>query len=150
MCLKVATLPTLLSQSIQKMKKTIEKQQDILTGEINMDTQTRFHVNGDINSYPCQWVDEQVTTGGSRRTRGSMLIEEDGTSFYHAYRPGGSCYETLYETLNGELKRTRKKIIVKLVLPLDIGKMSIIDSLVKQTRLIINFIRLKNERSLWV
>lgn len=134
----------------QMKKKQTVNQENILTGEINMDTQTRFHINGDVSIYPCEWVDESVTDGGCRRTRGSMLIEEDGTSTYHAYRKGGgSPYVSLFETLNGEVKRTRKKIIVKLVLPLEIGKMSIVESLVKQTRLIINYIRLNNERSLW-
>ena len=118
--------------------------------DIKMDTQTRFHINGDIDIFPCGWVDEQVTGGGSRRSKGSMYTEEDGTSFFRAYRQGGkSIYERLYVTSNGEVKRTRKKIIVKLVLPLEIGKPSVIELLMRQTQLILNYFRLNNDRSLW-
>ena len=35
--------------------------QQILANEVSMDTQTKFHVNGDVNIFPCGWVDEQVT-----------------------------------------------------------------------------------------
>ena len=62
------------------------KVQQILAGEVSMDTQTKFHVNGDVNIYPCGWVDEQVTNGGKRQPKGRMTIEEDGTSFFKAYR----------------------------------------------------------------
>lgn len=87
--------------------KKIQAQQ-ILAGEIAMDTQTRFHANGDINIFPCSWVDEQVTTGGVRKPRGRMTIEEDGTSHFKAYRTNtGPKYEILFETAHGAVKMTR-------------------------------------------
>ena len=151
---KVATLHTTSSRnSIQKMKqkKQIINAQHILAGEIGMDTQTKFHVNGDVNIYPCSWVDEQVTTGGRRQPKGRMTIEEDGTSFFKAYRHNsGSRYQMLFRTANGEVKRTYKNLIVKLVLPIGIGRMAIIESLQRQMKEIINYIRSLKENTIWV
>ena len=132
------------------MKKKFIHAQQILAGEIGMDTQTKFHVNGDVNIYPCPWADEQVTTGGCRRPKGRMTIEEDGTSHFHAYRHNsGSRYTHLFMTANGEVKRTRQNLIVKLVLPLGIGRLAIIEALTRQMAEIINYIRSLKEITLW-
>ena len=132
------------------MKKKFIHVQQILAGEIGMDTQTKFHINGDVNIYPCPWADEQVTTGGCRRPKGRMTIEEDGTSHFHAYRHNsGSRYTHLFMTANGEVKRTRQKLIVKLVLPLGIGRLAIIEVLTRQMAEIINYIRSLKEITLW-
>lgn len=134
-----------------KQKKQIINAQHILAGEIGMDTQTKFHVNGDVNIYPCSWVDEQVTTGGRCQPKGRMIIEEDGTSFFKAYRHNsGSRYQMLFRTANGEVKRTHKNLIVKLVLPIGIGRMAIIESLQRQMKEIINYIRSLKENTIWV
>lgn len=115
-----------------------------------MDTQTRFHVNGDVNIYPCAWVDEQVTGGGCRRPKGRMTIEEDGTSFFRAYRSNsGSRYRHLFETANGEVKRTRTNLIVKLTLPLGIGRIKMIEALTQQIGEIVNYVRSLKEFTLW-
>lgn len=132
------------------MQKTFINVQQILAGEIGMDTQTRFHVNGDVNIYPCPWADEQVTSGGSRRPKGRMTIEEDGTSHFHAYRSNsGSRYTQLFMTANGEVKRTRQNLIVKLVVPLGIGRLAIVEALTRQMAEIINYIRSLKEITLW-
>lgn len=132
------------------MKKNFIHTQQILAGEIGMDTQTKFHVNGDVNIYPCPWADEQVTTGGCRRPKGRMTIEEDGTSYFHAYRSNsGSRYTHLFMTADGEVKRTCQNLIVKLVLPLGIGRLAIIEALTSQMAEIINYIRSLKEITLW-
>jgi len=88
-------------------KKNLHFQQ-ILANEVSMDTQTKFHVNGDVNIFPCGWVDEQVTNGGVRLTRGRMAIEEDGTSHYKAYRTNtGPKRELLFETRHAAVEMTR-------------------------------------------
>ena len=84
------------------------KVQQILAGEVSMDTQTKFHVNGDVNIYPCGWVDEQVTNGGKRQPKGRMTIEEDGTSFFKAYRTNtGPKRELLFSTRHAVVEMTR-------------------------------------------
>ena len=94
--------------SLQGKKKNLVQIQQILAGEIGMDTQTRFHVNGDVNIYPCGWVDEQVTRGGCAQTKGRMTVEEDGTSHYKAYRSNtGPKRELLFETRHAAVEMTR-------------------------------------------
>jgi hypothetical protein len=100
---------TFFSQNNSKMKKEMKVQQ-ILAGEVSMDTQTKFHVNGDVNIYPCGWVDEQVTTGGCRRCRGRITIEEDGTSHFKAYRTNtGFRREHLFSTRHAVVEKTRPR-----------------------------------------
>lgn len=73
-----------------------------------MDTYTKFHVNGDVNIYPCGWVDEQVTTGGSRGSKGRMTIEENGTSSFKAYRTNtGPKRIQLFSTSHAVVETTR-------------------------------------------
>jgi hypothetical protein len=89
-------------------KKTIIQVQQILAGEIGMDTQTKFHVNGDVNIYPCSWVNEQVTRGGCAQSKGRMTVEEDGTSYYKAYRTGtGPKRIQLFNTRHATVEMTR-------------------------------------------
>ena len=91
----------------QNNKKNIQVQQ-ILAGNIKMDTQTIFHTNGDVNIFPCGWVDEQVTSGGCRRPEGRMTIEEDGTSHFKAYRTNtGPRRELLFQTRHATVEMTR-------------------------------------------
>jgi len=107
---KVATLHIrlLLANQSKKMKKQDYQVQQILAGEVSMDTQTKFHVNGDVNIYPCGWVDEQVTNGGCRRPKGRMTIEEDGTSHFKAYRTNtGPKREQLFSTRHAVVEMTR-------------------------------------------
>ena len=117
--------------------------QQILAGNVKMDTCTSFFANGDINIHPCPWEsDKQVTSGGRRQSMGRMIIEEDGTSHFRAYRfNSGSRYTHIYLTENGELKRTRTALIVKVVLPLGIGRFKIIKALTSQVQEIVNYIR---------
>ena len=49
-----------------------------------------------------------------------------------------------------EVKRTHKNLIVKLVLPIGIGRMAIIESLQRQMKEIINYIRSLKENTIWV
>jgi hypothetical protein len=91
-------------------KKQTNNTQRLLAGEIGMDTQTKFHVNGDVNIYPCSWVDVKVTNGGKCRPLGRMTIEEDGTSYFKAYRTNtGPKRELLYSTNHAAVEMTRPK-----------------------------------------
>ncbi len=89
-------------------KQNIIQAQQILAGEIGMDTHTKFHVNGDVNIYPCPWTDEQVTSGGCKRPKGRMTIEEDGTSYFKAYRTNtGPKRIPLFSTRHAAVEMTR-------------------------------------------
>ena len=80
-----------------------------------------------------------------------MTIEEDGTSYFRAYRSNsGSRYQRLFETSNGEVKRTRQNLIVKLVVPLGIGRLAIVKTLMSQMQEIVNYIKNLKEKTYWV
>lgn len=134
------------------MTKKNSKDQQILAGNVKMDTCTSFYANGDMSILPCPWeCEKQVTDGGRRQLKGRMTIEEDGASHFRAYRHNsGSRYVHLFTTANGEVKRTRKNLIVKLELPLGIGKMAIIEALMSQIQEIVNYIRSLKDNTCWV
>ena len=148
----MATLLTLLSQfDFWLMKKKIYQVQQILADNVRIDTLLFFLTYGDVNIFPCGWVDEQVTSGGCRRPKGRMSIEKDGTSHFHAYHScTGSRYRMLYETSNGEVKCTRRMLLVTLRLPLGIGRIKMIEALVKQVGEIVNYIKSLKENIAWV
>ena len=149
---KCAKIPTFFSQFDSTMQKKKSKVQQILAGSVKMDTCTSFFANGDVNILPCPWeCDKHVTDGGRRQPKGRMTIEEDGTSHFRAYRHNsGSRYTHLYMTENGEMKRTRTNLIVKLVLPLGIGRIKIIETLMSQVQEIVNYIRSLKDNTCWV
>jgi len=94
------------------------------------------------------WI--QAWGGVNTLARALKTIEEDGTSHFHAYRlNSGSRYTHLFMTANGEVKHTRQNLIVKLVLPLGIGRLAIIEALTRQMAEIINYIRSLKEITLW-
>lgn len=93
-------------KSTPTMRKNFKQQ--LLVGEVKMETQTVFHANGDMNIYPCGWENQQVTSGGSREPRGKMLIGEDGTSHFKAYRSNtGRRRELLFTTRHAKVEMTR-------------------------------------------
>ena len=134
------------------MTRKDSKVQQILAGNVKMDTCTSFYANGDVNIMPCPWeCDKQVTAGGRRQPKGRMTIEEDGTSHFRAYRHNsGSRYTHLFMTENGEVKRTRTNLIVKLVLPLGIGRIKMVEALAGQMQEIVNYIRSLKDKTCWV
>lgn len=81
---------------------------------VQMDTQTTFMNNGDINIYPCVWEQDKapVTADGKGqvRYRAGVMVEEDGRTRMKRYRDGlnGPKYETLFETAHGAVKATRR------------------------------------------
>ena len=86
------------------------KVQQILTGNVKMDTCTSFFANGDVNILPCPWeCEKQVTDGGRRQPKGRMTIEEDGTSHFKAYRSNtGPKRVQLFSTNHAVVEMTRQ------------------------------------------
>ena len=85
---------------------------------VTMDTETTFHVNGDVSTLPNGWEEYKapVTVDGHVvAMRGKMEILPNGGTFFKAYREGtGPKYTPVYTVLNGVLKTTKneKKVIV--------------------------------------
>jgi len=128
------------------MNENPQNKNQLLNDCVKMDTQTVFYTNGDVNIYPCEWADEQVTRGGSVSTKGRMQIEEDGTSSFHAYRRSNmSRYTVLYQTENGVVKHTREKYIITLTLPIGMRHKAMLEALRRQVLEIISYMKSQNE-----
>ena len=96
------------------MKKGNNSYKQQILHDVQMDTQTTFMNNGDINIYPCQWEQDKapVTANGCKRIsyRAGVTVDEDGRTLMKRYRDGinGSKYETLFQTAHADVKRTRE------------------------------------------
>ena len=93
---------------INYKSKLIMKQ--VFIKDVQMDTQTAFMANGNINIYPCAWENEQapITVGGEKRSfRGRITVGEDGETHVVPYNEGGAPrYEELYSTEHCRLLMT--------------------------------------------
>ena len=103
----------LLSQTTQIMETTNRNYKQQILHDVQMDTQTTFMNNGDINIYPCPWEEDKapVTADGKSLVsyRAGVMVEEDGRTRVKRYREGmnGPKYETIFETPHADVKRTR-------------------------------------------
>ena len=110
---KCAKIPTFFSQTTQNMETVNNSYKQQILHDVQMDTQTTFMNNGDINIYPCMWEQDKapVTADGKGliRYRAGVMVEEDGRTRMKRYRDGlnGPKYETLFETAHGAVKATR-------------------------------------------
>ena len=119
------------------------KRKRIFVENIKMNTQTVFTENGNINIYPCGFELGQhiVLNGNTASQKGRMVTDDSGTSHFMPYAvDSGSRYVELFATTNGELKRTRKNLIVKLSLPMAIGQMAIVEAMSDQIQEMVNYI----------
>ena len=98
------------------MEKVNNGYKQQILNNVQMDTQTTFMNNGDINIYPCVWEQDKapVTKGGTGRIhyRAGVTVDDDGRTRMKRYRDGinGPKFETLYETPHGAVKMTRPLI----------------------------------------
>ena len=138
--------PTFFSQQLKIMNRKNSKQSNkkqIFINNVQMETQTVYTANGNINIYPCSFeLGQHIVVSGNRVSqKGRMITDDSGTSHFTPYAvDSGSRYDELYATTNGELKRTKKNVIVKVSLPIAIGPMAIVEALREQILEIVNFI----------
>ena len=98
------------------MKKENNSYKQQILHDVQMDTQTTFMNNGDINIYPCSWEFDKapVTADGKPmvRYRAGVMVVDDGTAVVKRFRDGlnGPKYETIFETPHGAVKITRPQI----------------------------------------
>ena len=106
--------PSLTNNSIMEKVNSSYKQQ--ILHDVQMDSQTTFMNNGDINIYPCSWEFDKapVTADGKPmvRYRAGVMVVDDGTAVVKRFRDGlnGPKYETIFETPHGAVKITRPQI----------------------------------------
>ena len=74
---------------------------NILLNDVQLDTQTSYFVNGDINVYACPWTEPPTMTEGSKTSyRGRITVMSNGDTQVRAYREGtqGPRYKVIYQT----------------------------------------------------
>ena len=110
------------------------KSKNVFIENLQMETQTVFNQNGNINIYPCGFEMGQhiVSDGNCASQKGRMVTEDDGTSHFRAYaKDSGSRYNTLFRTAHGEVKETIGNVIFQLRFSKRIGK-SLIEALFRE------------------
>jgi hypothetical protein len=76
-------------------------EKNLLLNDVQMDTQTSYFVNGDINVFACPWNEPPTLTEGSKTSyRGRITVMSNGETRFKAYRDGtkGPLYQVLYQT----------------------------------------------------
>ena len=101
----------------------------IFIDNLQMETQTVYTENGNINIYPCDFeLGQHIVARGMTEAsqKGRMVTADDGTSRFTPYaKDSGSRYTTLFRTAHGEVKQTRGSIICQLRFPKRLGKANI-------------------------
>ena len=96
------------------MKKENSSYKQQILNDVQMDTQTTFMNNGDINIYPCSWEGDKapVTAYGKPivRYRAGVTVVDEGRTVVKRFRDGlnGPKYEVIYQTAHADVKRTRE------------------------------------------
>ena len=103
----------------------IMQKKNVFVENLQMETQTVFNQNGNINIYPCGFeMGQHIVSDGNRASqKGRMVTEDDGRSSFRAYATdSGSRYNTLFRTAHGEVKETLDTVIFQLRFPKKLGK----------------------------
>ena len=144
---KCAKIPTFFSQQFKLMRK-----KNVFIENLQMETQTVFNQNGNINIYPCGFeAGQHIVSGGSRASqKGRMVTEDNGTSHFRAYaKDSGSRYNTLFRTAHGEVKETQEDVIFQLRFPKRMGKALIGVLFNEETDEQSSFIKTRQTETMW-
>ena len=96
------------------MKKENSNYKQQILNDVQMDTQTTFMNNGDINIHVCPWEQDKapVTASGKPivRYRAGVTVVDEGRTVVKRVREGlqGPKYEVIYQTAHADVKRTRE------------------------------------------
>ena len=128
-----------------KMMKKTNRKGELINERVNIDSQTVYHANGNVNIYPCMYEQEKtpfVANGTQTSHRGRMTVHDNGIGQFKAYAEGGAPrYRTLYSTESGELYASQKSLFVRVKLPLDMSACRQAESLFKQIADICDYIK---------
>jgi len=96
------------------MKTTRSSYKQQILNDVQMDTQTTFMNNGDINIHVCPWEQDKapVTAEGKPivRYRAGVTVVDEGRTVVKRFRDGmnGPKYEVIFQTAHADVKRTRE------------------------------------------
>lgn len=97
---------------------------NIFVDTVNMETQTVFHNNGEINIYPCEFElgQEILASGWAATQKGRMITRTDGNSTFLPYaKDSGSRYDELWVNPYSVLKMSKGRLVLTVSVPLEIN-----------------------------
>lgn len=97
-------------------KKTIRSKARVFSDTYKMETETVFHEDGTIKTFPCAYeLGQQITcSGGTVNMKAKVVVDADGIVSVLPYqRNSGERYRRLLTTAHGEVKETNTDVIVK-------------------------------------
>lgn len=127
-------------------------QMRVFSDTVNMETETIFHEDGRISTFPCSYeLGQQITlNGGVVKMKAKVMVDPDGNTSITPYHTGsGERYRRLFNTHHGEVKETKEDIIVKFQFPKRNGRLNIADMLEDEMDDIIDFIETTEEIKEW-
>ena len=130
----------------------IMQKKNVFVENLQMETQTVFNQNGNINIYPCGFeMGQHIVSDGNRASqKGRMVTEDDGRSCFRAYATdSGSRYNTLFCTAHGEVKETLDTVIFQLRFPKKLGKVLIEALYHDETSEQAAFIKTRQTETMW-
>ena len=130
----------------------IMQKKNVFVENLQMETQTVFNQNGNINIYPCGFeMGQHIVSDGNRASQKErMVTEDDGRSSFRAYATdSGSRYNTLFRTAHGEVKETLDTVIFQLRFPKKLGKVLIEALYHDETSEQAAFIKTRQTETVW-
>ena len=124
-------------------KKTIRSGARVFASSVKMETETVFHEDGTIRTFPCGYeLGQQITrSGGTVKMKAKVVVDADGNTSVMPYqRNSGRRYRRLMTTAHGEVKETHTDLIVKLQFRKSYGRYNICDMLEEEVEEMIEFL----------
>ncbi len=124
-------------------KKIIKSQARVFSDSFKMETETVFHKDGTIKTFPCAYeLGQQITcTGGTVVMKAKVTVDADGNTSVMPYQQdSGERYHRLMKTEHGAVLETKQNIIVKLAFKKRLGRFVIADMLEDEIDDMIEFI----------
>lgn len=125
----------------------------VINGDVMMDTVTVYSEN-QIKVDACPWMADrmgEVAPDGRLRLKGCTTIEPGAQMIFRPYKVGslGERYKRIFLTRNGEIKTTRKNIIMELRFPKRFGKTLIHSMMKEDMEEMMAYILAKRENTEW-
>lgn len=125
----------------------------VINGDVMMDTVTVYSEN-QIKVDTCPWMDDkadEVAPDGRLRLKGCTTIEPGARMVFRPYKVGsmGERYKRIFVTRNGEIKTTRKNVIMELRFPKRFGKTMIHAMMKEDMAEMLAYILARRENTEW-
>ena len=140
---KILSVSSLKTTTKIMIKKTIKSNARVFSGSYKMETETVFHEDGSIKTFPCLYeLGQQITcSGGTVKMKAKVVVDADGNTSVMPYqRNSGERYNRLLTTAHGEVKETNTDLIVKLQFRKSCGILSICKMLKEEVTKMVKYL----------